>query len=266
MQSENEGTWEAPPPPEKIEVEQPKMSEVATLGNIFFEPGRTFEDLRKKPRFIMATAIIAVMVTAFAFGLYYKVGEDGMRRVMAEQLEKSPQTSGLSGEQKESTIDMQMTIGSVVRYLMPIFVLISMLIGGLFYWLGGKAFGGTSSYMQSLSVWVYASLPPAVVGMIANFIVLAFKSADEIDVATASQRGVIQASPAFLMDGKANPVLATLVGTLDLFMIWGWILAAIGLRITNRISSGSAWAIVIIFALVGLTFRVIGSFFSGNPG
>lgn len=100
--------------------------------------------------------------------------------------------------------------------------------------------------------------------MIANFIVLAFKSADEINLAT-SQRGVVQANPSFLIDGKASPVLATLVGTLDLFMIWGWVLAAIGLKITNRLSSGSAWAVVIIFAPVGILFRVIGAFFGGNP-
>ena len=73
--------------------------------------------------------------------------------------------------------------------------------------------------------------------MVANFLVLMLKSADEIDIST-SQRGVIQASPGFLLDGKSMPVLTTLVNTLDLFMIWGWILAAIGLRITNRLSSG----------------------------
>jgi len=67
------------------------------------------------------------------------------------------------------------------------------------------------------------------------------------------------------MDGKANPVIATLLATLDLFMIWGWILAAIGLRITNRLTSGSAWAIVIILAVIGVLFRVVGSIFSGNP-
>ena len=49
------------------------------------------------------------------------------------------------------------------------------------------------------------------------------------------------------------------------FMIWGWVLAAIGLRICNRISSGSAWAIVIIFALIGLMVRVVLAFVSGNP-
>jgi hypothetical protein len=61
------------------------------------------------------------------------------------------------------------------------------------------------------------------------------------------------------------PVLATLIGTFDVFFIWGWILAAIGLRITNRLSSGSAWAVVLILGLIGTLFRVIGAFFSGNP-
>ena len=100
--------------------------------------------------------------------------------------------------------------------------------------------------------------------MIANFLVLILKSADEIDL-TASQRGVIHANPGFLLNGKEMPVLTTIVSTLDLFMIWGWILAAIGLRITNRLSSGSAWAAVIIIALVGVLFRVMTAFISGNP-
>jgi hypothetical protein len=100
--------------------------------------------------------------------------------------------------------------------------------------------------------------------MLANFLVLIFKSADEIDLA-ASQRGVIHANPGILLDGKAMPVLTTIVSTLDLFMIWGWVLAAIGLRITNRLSTGSSWAVVILIALIGLVFRVVGAFFSGNP-
>ena len=253
-----------PPTAPAVEREAPQMSEVATVGNIFFEPGRTFEDLKRKPRFVTASIIIALLVTAYGFGLYYKVGDAGVRSFMAEQIDKSPQASAMSGEQKANAINLQMTISKVARFAMPIFVFISLLIGGLLYWAAAKAFGGTGGFLHGVSVWVYASLPPAVVGMIANFIVLLLKSADEIDLAT-SQRGVIHASPAALLDGKAMPVLATVVGTLDLFMIWGWVLAAIGLRITNRISTASAWAIVLIFALVGLVLRVITAYFSGNP-
>jgi hypothetical protein len=99
--------------------------------------------------------------------------------------------------------------------------------------------------------------------MIANGIILFFKSADDIDFA-ASQRGVVHANLGFLIDDKATPVLATLLSTFDVFAIWGWILAAIGLKITNKLSGASAWSIVIIFALIGVAVRVIGALFTGN--
>ena len=264
MQNPDAAEWQAPQPPEHIQREEPEMSEAGTLGNIFFEPGRTFEDLRRKPRFILALVIIALLSTAYMWGLYYKVGEAGVRQFFTEQVEKGPQAGSMSSEQKANAVQMQMTIGNVVRYAWPILIAIIMLIGGLLYWAAAKAFGGTGGFLHALSVFLYSSLPPTVIAMIANFIVLAFKSSNEIDMAT-SQRGVIHANPSYFVDGKASPVLATLIGTLDLFMIWGWVLAAIGLRITNRLSGASAWAIVIIFALISVTFRVIGAFFSGNP-
>ena len=256
--------WQAPPPPERIEpVEAPQMSEVATLGNIFIEPGRTFEDLKRKPRFLMASIIIALLVSAYGFGMYYKVGEEGMRAFTIEQMDKSPQAASMPAEQRTSMISMSMTFQMVARYAMPVFILFFLVIGGLIYWAASKAFGGTGGFLHALSVWVYSSLPPTVVAMIANFIVLAVKSVDDINIA-ASQRGVLQANPNILIDTTANPVLATLLVTLDVFMIWGWVLAAIGLRIVNKISSGSAWAIIIILAVIGLLFRLIGSYFSGT--
>ena len=266
MENQETPEWQAPPQPESASVpkEQPEMSEAATLVNIFFEPGRTFEDLRRKPRFILAIVIVSLLVTAWGFGLYYKFGEKGTRQFVQEQIDKSPQAGSMSPEQKSSAIEINMMIGKVVRFGMPILFAVVCLIGGLLYWGAAKAFGGSGGFLHGVSVFAYSALPPTVVSMIANFIVLAFKSADEINLAT-SQRGVLQANPAFLIDGKASPVLATLVGTLDLFMIWGWVLAAIGLKITNRLSSGSAWAIVIIFALIGILFRVVGAFFGGNP-
>lgn len=244
--------------------ETPQMSEAGTIAGIFFEPGRTFEDLRRKPRFIIGAIIVALLATAYGFGLYYKVGDEGMRRFTAEQLDKSPQTQGMSREQKEGAIDLQMKIQNGVRFAIPVFVIISFLIGGLLYFLGTKAFGGTGGFLHSMSVWIYSSIPPAVLSMIGSFLVMAIKSADDIDIA-ASQRGLLQANPAFLIDGKEHPILATVLGTFDLFAIWGWVLAAIGLRITNRLSSGSAWAIVLILAVIGTLFRIVGAVFSGNP-
>jgi len=263
MEEQNSAEWQAPPPPEKIQAGDPaQMSEVGTLGSIFFEPGRTFEDLRRKPRFIMAAVIIALLVMGYTIGLRYKVGEAGIRSFIAEQVDK--RAPNLPADQKASQVELQMKINNYSGYAVPIFVLIFMLIGGLFYWGGAKAFGGDGGFLHALSVFVYASFPPAVVGMIANFIIMAIKSADDIDLAL-SQRSLLNANLGFFVNGHSAPVLATLLATFDVFQIWGWILAAIGLRITNRLSSGSAWAVVIIMALIGIGFRVIGAVFSGNP-
>jgi hypothetical protein len=266
LSPENAPEWQAPPPPIDTAAPQepPQMSEAATLGNIFVSPGETFEDLRRKPRFILAILIMMILTGVFSFLFVQKMGEDRMKSFQLEQMEKNPQVASLPAEQKERAVETNQTIAGYIRYLIPVFLLISFAVGGLIYWLAGKAMGGSGNYWHGLSTWIYASMPPTVVAMLANFLILFLKSADEIDIAT-SQTGLVHANPSFFIDGKASPVLATLLGTLDFFQIWGWILAAIGLQKVMKLSQTSAWAIVLIFALLSLTFRVISAYFSGNP-
>lgn len=270
MNEENPNTiegneWQAPPISEQINAEDttPQMSEAATLGSIFFEPGKTFEDLRRKPRFILATLIIIILATTFSFLLANKMGDEGIKRFAEEQIEKSPQAGSMKPEQKQQAVEINMTVFKVVRYLIPLFVIIGFAIGGLIYWLAIKAMGGSAGFMHALSIWVYASFPPAVVATLANILILFLKTTDDIDFGE-SQRGLVHANPSFFIDGKTMPVLATVLGTFDLFLIWGWILAAIGLKKVGKLSGGSAWTIILIIALIGLAFRVISALFSGN--
>lgn len=265
MTEPNSSEWQAPPPPEYIpQPEKPQISEIGSIGTIFIEPESTFKDFLRKPRFIAAGIIIVLLVAAYTFSVAYKVGDAGMRSFITDQINKNPQTDSLTAEQKSGAVELQMTISKYTRFAVPVFVIISFLIGGLLYWLGGKAFGGTGTFMQNVAVWIYSGLPPAIVSVIGSIIVLALKSADDIDL-FASQQGMLHANPSFFIDGKAMPVVATILKTFDLFAIWGWILAAIGLAVVNKISKGSAWALVFIFVLIGLGFRLLGAFFSGNP-
>ena len=267
LNPENAAEWQAPPPPIDTAAapqEPPRMSEAATLGNIFISPGETFEDLRRKPRFILAMLVIMILTAVFSFLFVQKMGEDRMRSFQVEQMDKNPQMQSMPPEQKQSMLETNLKVTNIIRYLIPVFLLIGFAIGGLIYWLAGKAMGGSGNFWHGLSTWVYASFPPLVVGMLANILILFLKSADEIDIA-ASQSGLVHANPSFFIDGKTSPVLATLLGTFDFFSIWGWILAAIGLQKVMKLSQASAWAIVLILALVGVAFRIISAYFSGNP-
>jgi hypothetical protein len=264
-EEQNSAEWQTPPIPEKIDASEPaQMSEVATLGGIFIEPGKTFEDLKRKPRFIMALVIIAILSSIYVIGLNYKVGEENQRRFVGEQIDKSPQGQNLTPEQRNSAIAINMKIGTVIRYAFPVIILIVFVIGGLLYWAGAKAFGGSGGFLHGMSVFTYSALPPALLSTVANVLVLLLKSADDIDLAT-SQRGVLRAGLSILVDGRAHPVISTVLGMVDLFQIWGWVLAAIGFRIVYKLSSTSAWTVTIIFALIGLLFKVLGAALSGNP-
>ncbi|MGI8786641.1 MAG: Yip1 family protein [Pyrinomonadaceae bacterium] len=258
----NQTEWQAPPIPEQIlkTDEQPQMSEAATLGNIFFSPGETFEDLRRKPRFILATLIMIILVTTFNFLFINKIG---FEQIVRSRLESNSRVQQMSAEDKQKLIDQQ--TGPIVKTISyvaaPIIIVILFLLGGLIYWLGANAMGGSATFLRGVSVWVYSSFPPTVVSMLANILILFLKSPDDIDIAT-SQSGLVHANPAFFMDTKTMPVLGALLGTFDVFFIWGWILAAIGLRIVGKISSGAAWAIVLIVALLNIAARVVGALFS----
>jgi len=52
------------------------------------------------------------------------------------------------------------------------------------------------------------------------------------------------------MGSESSPVLVAVLGQFDLLRIYGLVLAAIGLRKVAKISSGSAWGVVLGFFLI----------------
>ena len=251
---------QAPAPPKgKEPVEQPQMSEIATIGGVFIEPGNVFADMRRKPRFIIAGLLVMLCVSVFQIAFVEKFG---LENIVKARFESSKRTQDLPADQKEKMIEQQSS--NVAKYITygatPVVIAIAFFIGGLLYWGGTKAMGGDGSYLGSVSVWIYASVPPTLVFLIGNLLVLFLKSPDDIDLA-ASQGGLLKANLGVLVDAKAMPVIAALLGNIDLLAIWGWILAAIGLQKVAKISSGSAWTVVLILAMVKVGFSVIGALF-----
>jgi hypothetical protein len=232
-----------------------EMSTPETLSGIFFEPGRTFEALRARPRFLAAAIILVVCFLAATVVFFMKVDYDQMIR---QAIEISPRAEQMSPEQKEAAISMQTK--PVFKYLFGfgaplIGVLIFIALGGAIYMLGSMAMGKKISYKQGMAVWSYSSLPPTILLTIANIIMFFVRPPDPADAAQA-RGGMVHANLGLLVDRTAHPVMVSLLGSLDLFIIYGLVLAAIGLRKTGRMSSGAAWTIVIVVWLVGVLFKV----------
>lgn len=231
----------------------PAMSTPETLTSIFFEPGRTFEALRERPRFLVAALIIAGLTLLFTVLLFQKID---FEQFMRQQIEKGPRAEQMTPEQKEQAVAFQTgTVGKTLAYGFPLLgTAIYIAAGAAIYLLGAMLMGGALRYKQALAVWAYSSLPPTLLFTLVALVLLFIKPSDEVDVTKPG--GIVSANLGAVLGSNASPPLAAALGSLDLFAIYGLILAAIGMRKVGRLSSGSAWAVVIGAWLLGVVVKV----------
>src|SRR5256714_5671186 len=247
MSSPND-QWQPPPPPalaETPKVAGEDMSTPATLTGIFFEPSRVFDALRVRPRFLIAGIILILLTCSVVAVLYVRVD---MAEFIREQMEKSPQVAQLTSEQKEQRVKLGKIIGAV---FVPISVPIAIAAGAALYLLGVMAFGGSIGYAKAVSVWVYSSLPPAFFGSIIAILVLFLKSPESID-----PNRLLVTNPGAFMSSDASPVLVSVLTQFDLLKFYGLFLAALGLRKLAKISSGSAWGVVLSWYVIFAVLRI----------
>ena len=233
--------WQPPPPPPVAPTGEtgPDMSVGATLTGIFFEPGRTFEALRKRPRFLVASLVLLVLTIGVTALVYQRID---MGQYIRDKMERNPRNASQTEEQKEMGVKIGKIAGAVG---IPLSVPFTIAAGAALYLLGVMAFGGSISYSRSLAVWVYSSFPPAILGTIIAVLVLFLKSADTLD-----PEHLLVTNPGAFMGSDSSPVLVALLTQFDLLKFYGLFLAAIGLRKVAKMSSGAAWGVVIAFFLI----------------
>lgn len=232
-----------------------EMSTPQTLSGIFFEPGRTFEALRPRPRFLVAAIICAVAFMAFYLTYLQRVGYEN--QVNAE-IEVRAQKNDMTEEQKSQMRDVQLKpIVKALRYLTPpIGFAIIFAFGALVYFLGAMMMGKKISYQQALSISAYASLPPLLLAMLLNIVILFIRPPTEDAEIARGLGGLVHANLGMISDPTASPVLTTALASFDLFAIYGLFLAALGLRKIARLSAGAAWTVVLVIWLLGVLLKV----------
>jgi len=225
------------------------MSTPETLTTIFFEPGRVFESLRARPRFLVAALITLVLTMLVTIILFQKVDFD---QFMRDRISESPN----GGQMTEEKMDRAVKLGKITAKVAPPFAVIAIFAAGAgLYLLGVIAMGGKMTYKQALSVWTYSSFAPGVLMTIISLLLLFLRPADAIDL-TRPGGGLLVTNPGAFLGSGTSPMLVAALSSFDLFTFYGLFLAAIGLRKVGKLSNGSAWAIVIAFWALGLIFHV----------
>lgn len=235
----------APPSTPAPTSSAPEMSTAETITGVFFEPSKTFEALRARPRFLVAGLILFVIAIAVTMVLYARVD---MGQFIRDRIERSPNAAQVTEQQKEMQVKVGKTFGMV---LIPLSVPIAIAAGAALYLLLVMAFGGSISYKQSLAVWVYSWLPPSILGAFIALLVLFLKAPD-----TIVPERMVATNPGALFGEESSRVLVAFLSQFDILRFYGLFLAALGLRKVAKISSGAAWGVVLTLWFLGMLLAV----------
>jgi Yip1 domain len=209
-------------------------SPVGRVVGTFVSPGPTFASIARRPGWIAPLLLSTILSVVLSAVLLPRMDfEAAVRERLAEREET------VSEERIEKIVSAQKrfaAFGYVWAALAP--ALVSLAVAGIF-WLSFKAFGWELSYRQSFGVTTHAFLPTLFVSLLLIF----FVGRREL-VNPADLTDLVKSNPGFLVDRHANPVLHSLLQSIDVFSIWAFALLVLGFALAAKVTHGKAAAVI----------------------
>ncbi len=132
-----------------------------------------------------------------------------------------------------------------------VFILVFVAIGALLYWASFNfGLGASTTFGQMFAVWMYASLPKLLTGLLTIVTLVFGGNADAYDM-----KNPVGTNPAYYMPEGA-PWLKAGLAFVDVIGLWSLVLLVIGTAIVAKVSRGQAAAVVLGWWLVGLVVSV----------
>jgi len=227
---------------------------ISAFGRIFgvlFSPKATFEDIVRKPSWLLPVALGTVLSIIVSFALNQRVNWPDYIR---QQIEKSPRASQLSPEQKQQQAEAGAKFTPVFVYIVgtvaPIFIvlLVALLMWGAYSLLGGIS----TNFGTAMGITSHAFLT----GLVSSplmLLILYLRPYGTVDVDNP-----VATNLAVILPDDSAKWLVTLCKQIDLFALWTLILLAIGFAAVNpkKLKGAKSFTIAVTVWAVYVVVRV----------
>jgi hypothetical protein len=207
---------------------------------VFFEPGKTFADIGRRPTWIAPVLLLIAAALLVTIVMSKKIG---MEQIIRQQMESNPRTAQMPAEQREQLIATQARIGGMVAYAIPVFIpVFYVIVSGVLMAFTAMMSAGLR-FKQVFAVVCHANLP-GVVSAILTVVVIFLKNPTDFN----SQNPLAFNPAAFMDPTSSSKFLYSLASSFDLFSFWVIFLMATGFSAAagKRLSFGKALTAVLI--------------------
>jgi hypothetical protein len=224
---------------------------ISPLGRVFgvlFSPGKTFEDIVRKPSWLAPFLIFIGFAIVVCICLNMRIN---WRDYVSQQIEKSSQASQLSAEQKQQRIESGAKLAPIFTYVFGLTAQILILfVVALIMWGAYSLLGGVSTnFSTAFGIATHAFMTSLVSSPL--FILILFLK----PYGTVDLENPLATNLAAILPEDAAKWLVALCKSVDIFAIWTLILVAIGFAAVNpkKLKGGksftiafSVWAIFVV--------------------
>jgi len=233
----------------------PADNVLARLIGVIFSPRATFERIVARPRWFGALAIIVCTIGLGQFALLST--ESGQQAMVDQQVRRTEQWGGTVSDEQYATFERMAPYG---RYFALVGVLIfapvvTFAVSGIFLGVFNALLGGNAAYKQVLAVNAHAGAT----NLLGIVFTLPLNYMRE-SMSSPTNLGVF--AQAFLDDTN---VVARFLGTIDVFIIWGVLVNAIGLAVLyKRRTAPIFWSLMGVYIGIALIYVVVTGILSGG--
>jgi len=156
------------------------MSGFSRLTGVVFEPTKTFEDIARRPTFLLPLALVVVFGLVFFAVFSYRVGWE---RTIRTKMESSSQTQQLSAEQREKQIEVGAKVASIGVYAGVILgtPAIDLAIAGVLLGLAAGMMSAPITFKQVFAVVCWSNVVTAI-SMTLAVVVMFLKNPEDFDL------------------------------------------------------------------------------------
>ena len=221
---------------------QASVSPFGRVIGVLFSPGKTFEDIVRKPSWITPVLVSTLLSIIAVVALNQRMN---WRDYIVQQIEKTPRGAQLSADQKQQQAEVgaKFTVAIVYAAGLLVPVCFALLVGLVMMGAYNLLAGAGARFSTAFSIVAHAGL----VGIVSTplfLLVLFLKPFGTID----PDNPVVTNVAALLPDESAKWLVA-LCKSFDIFTIWILILIAIGFAAVNPRKLKGAKPFVIAFSV-----------------
>jgi hypothetical protein len=220
---------------------QPGLRQVERVVDTFIAPTKTFTDILRSTSWWLPF-LLAVIVT---IGVTFTIDRQVTFGRVAENMildnpKQQEQMQSLPEDQRAVRMHAIASFTKNISYATPVIILLISAIGALVNWASFNfGLGARTTFGQMFAVWMYASLPRLLSGLLTIVTVMFGGNTESFNL-----KNPVGTNPAYFMPDAA-PWLKALLGFFDVIGIWNVILLVIGTSIVAKVSRGKAAAVVV---------------------